>query len=144
MSRIRISALFPVLTALLLAAPALSWAQGMAVPIDEKLILDRPAQITVYEGIPQPGADTLGVAIVNFEGQNLRAQGLHLGKSTTFRGTVRDLHATLNEPWKCDHFEVRDDGGKVIGYVMTHQNLVKGLTVYNPDLLLVEAFEDRD
>ena len=143
MFRIRITTLLAALTALLLAAPALSWAQGIAVPIDEKLILDRPAWITVYEGIPQPGADTLGVAIVNFEGQNLRAQGLHLGQSKTFRGTVRDLHAILNEPWKCDHFEVRDDSGKVLGYAITHQNLVKGLTVHNPDLLLVEAYKDH-
>ncbi len=101
--------------------------------------LDRPARLTVVRLISDVDRGTLAAVIVNFEGQNLRADSINMNFEPTVTGTLQDILAGVFERYKFDLFEVRGRDRKLLGYLLAHQNRLAGHYFENDGTLILQG-----
>ena len=77
--------------------------------------------------------------IVNFEGQNLRADSINMNFEPTVTGTLQDILAGVFERYKFDLFEVRGRDRKLLGYLLAHQNRLAGHYFENDGTLILQG-----
>ena len=104
--------------------------------VDETPFLDRPARFSFARFIMGGGGNTLSCAIVNFEGQKLRAYSNNLTFEDPTPGTLREILKTVQEPYRYRLFEVRSHRGKTLGYMLAHEG---GIASYHLDILAEEG-----
>ena len=101
--------------------------------------LDRRVRLTVVRLISDVDSGTLAAVIVNFEGQNLRADSINMNFEPTVTGTLQDILAGVLESYKFDLFEVRGHDRKLLGYMLVHQNRLVGHYFQNDGTFILQG-----
>ncbi len=113
--------------------------EGPLRAIEMGPFLDRPARLTEVHLIPDVDSGTLAAVIVNFEGQNLRADSNNMNFEPTASGTLQDILAGVLERYKFDLFEVRGRDRKLLGYLLAHQYRLVGHYFENDGTLILNG-----
>jgi len=113
--------------------------EGPLRAIEMGPFLDRPARLTVVHLLSDVDSGSLAAVIVNFEGQNLRADSNNMNFEPTVTGTLQDILAGVLESYKFDLFEVRGRDRKLLGYLLAHENRLVGYYFENDGALILNG-----
>ncbi len=109
--------------------------------VDDKPFLDKPGRLTVFRLTTPHHEGTLSAVIVNFGGQALRGESVNLVNAGTGAGSIREFITSDPEPFQFNFFEVRDRGGKTLGYLLTHDVRLEGYYLGEDGAVVLDAYE---
>ena len=98
--------------------------------------LDRAGRLTMVHLTGPYAGGTLAAVVVNFEGQNLRAESGNMNIKKPFQGKLRELINDANELFNFTLFEVKNQNGKLLGYLFARERRLVGQYLENETLVL--------
>jgi hypothetical protein len=111
-------------------------------PVDLGPLMNKPGRLTEAHLLADVEGGTLAAVVVNFQGQNLKAESARMDIGKPFKGTMQDIVMKDNEPYKYHLFEVKNQAGPVLGYLLVRDGRLVGQYL-EKDTVFLQGREPR-
>jgi hypothetical protein len=105
-------------------------------PVQLEPFLNKVARLSEAHLMGDVDGGDLAAVVVNFEGQNLRADSGNMDIGKPYRGTLQAIVAKDLMPYKYHLFEVKNRSGPILGYLLVREGRLSGRYLKNNTIIL--------